>query len=222
MLKRIVIFIILFSFNCVLLAQDNVYPMPPQKGSIIIKNGTVYTATGSVISNGSVLIKDGKIAQVGNNITTDNDATIVDATGKNVYPGLILSSTDLGLSEIGSGVRGSNDYFELGAYNPSVKSIVAYNTDSKVINTLRANGILLACVVPQGRLLTGSSSVVQLDAWTWQDAIYKLDNGMHLNIPMLMRSPGRSRNQDASADPVKNGIKTIEDVESFLHKHKLT
>src|SRR5690606_37549917 len=213
MLKKIILFFVFLDFCGGAYAQDNVYPAPPQQGTILIKNGTIHTAAGNVISNGSVLIKDGKIAAVGASVPASDGATVVDATGKQVYPGLILASTDLGIKEISSGVRGSNDYFELRSYNPTVRSIMAYNTDSKITNTLRANGILLACVVPQGRLLTGISSVVQLDAWTWQDAIYKEDNGLHLNMPMLMQAPGR---QARSQDPVKEGIKTIGEVEAFF------
>ncbi len=216
MLKKIIILAVISTICNGLQAQDNVYPSGPQKGTVIIKNGNIYTAAGNVINNGFITIKNGKIAEVGASVPEEAGATIIDARGKNVYPGLILPNTDLGISEIGSGVRGSNDYFELGEYNPSVRSVVAYNTDSKIINTLRANGILLACVVPQGRLLTGSSSVVQLDAWTWQDAIYKADNGMHLNMPVLMRSPRRSLRSADAADPVKTGIQTIEEVESFF------
>lgn len=216
MLKRFITLALFIAVGSGLRAQDNVYPAGPQNGTVVIKNGNIYTATGSVINNGIVVIKNGKIAEVGTTVPEEANATIIDAKGKNVYPGLILPNTDLGISEIASGVRGSNDYFELGEYNPSVRSVVAYNTDSKIINTLRANGILLACVAPQGRLITGTSSVVQLDAWTWQDAIYKADNGLHINMPMLMRSPRRSlRNTDAS-DPIKAGIQTIEEVGSFL------
>ena len=216
MLKKFIKLALFIAVGNGLQAQDNVYPAGSQQGTLVIKNGNIYTVAGKVINNGIIVIKNGKIVEVGTTVSEETGATVIDAKGKNVYPGLILPNTDLGISEIGSGVRGSNDYFELGEYNPSVRSVVAYNTDSKIINTLRANGILLACVVPQGRLVTGTSSIVQLDAWTWQDAIYKADNGLHINMPMLMRSPRRSlRNADA-ADPVKAGIQTIEEVESFF------
>lgn len=216
MLKKFIPLAFLMAVHNSAPAQDNVYPAGPQKGTLIIKNGNIHTAAGNVINLGSIVIRDGKITEVGTAVTETAGAAIIDAKGKNIYPGLILPNTDLGISEIGSGVRGSNDYFELGEYNPSVRSVVAYNTDSKIINTLRANGILLACVAPQGRLITGTSSVVQLDAWTWQDAIYKADNGLHINMPMLMRSPRRSsRNADAG-DPVKAGIQTVEEVALFL------
>ena len=90
------------------------------------------------------------------------------------------------MKEIGSGARGSDDFRELGDLNPNIRSIVAYNTDSKIINTLKANGILLAGVTPQGGTISGSSTVVQLDAWNWEDAAYKMDNAIHLNLPTFL------------------------------------
>ena len=73
----------------------------------------------------------------------------IDAKGKHVYPGLFLPVSNLGLVEI-SAVSAPADVREIGDINPDVRSIVAYNTDSKVINTLRSNGVLLANIVPQG------------------------------------------------------------------------
>ncbi|MCH5687189.1 hypothetical protein LWM68_24710 [Niabella sp. W65] len=106
MLKKFIIVSLFVTIYSGLQAQDNVYPAGPQKGTLVIKNGTVYTATGNVIHNGAVVIKDGKITEVGTTVSEEAGATIIDAKGKNVYPGLILPNTDLGLSEIGSGVRG--------------------------------------------------------------------------------------------------------------------
>ncbi|MBZ4190479.1 amidohydrolase family protein [Niabella beijingensis] len=199
------------------MAQDDIYPAKKQEGVLVINNGTIHTGTGQVIPQGTVVVENGKIRKVSGQPETIAGATVVDATGKHIYPGLILSSTDLGLREIISGVRGSNDYYEIGDYNPDVRSVVAYNTDSKVINTLRSNGILLANIVPAGRLLTGSSSVVQLDAWTWEDALYKADNGMFLDLPALLRSP---RETAGASDPVKAGMKRIEDLKAFFREAK--
>ena len=111
--------------------------------------------------------------------------------GKQVYPVLILPISNLGLVEIGA-VRASNDVQELGEMNPNIHSIVAYNTDSKVINTLRSNGILLANVVPEGSFVAGQSSVVQLDAWNYEDAAYKTDGGLHVYMPSLLARPGQA------------------------------
>ena len=86
-------------------------------------------------------------------------------------------------------VRATNDVQEIGELNPNVRSIVAYNTDSKIINMLRSNGILLANIVPEGSVISGSSSVVQLDAWNWEDAAYKTDAGIHFRMPSLLPRP---------------------------------
>src|ERR1700748_1783457 len=173
-------------------AQADVYPAKPYAGKLFITNGNVHVGNGQVLENTTIEIDNGKIAQVGQNISVpSSDAKVIDAKGKQVYPGLILSVTDLGLKEIAEAVRGSNDYQELGDLNPSIRSIVAYNTDSKIINTLKASGILLAGVTPQGGTIRRSSTVVQLDAWNWEDAAYNMDNGIHLNLPTFLTRPRR-------------------------------
>src|SRR5262245_5470824 len=162
-------------------AQDDIYPTPPQKGTFYITNATIHVGNGNVIENGTIKITDGKIAQVGTGISASGE--VIDAKGKQVYPGLILSETDLGLKEIANAVRGSNDYQELGEWNPDIQSAVAYNTDSKIINTLKANGILLTHVAPAGSLIAGTTSVMQLDAWNWEDALYKRNTGIVFYMP---------------------------------------
>jgi len=130
-------------------AQETVYPAPANKGKFYIKNGTVHIGNGQVLENATIEVNNGKIVNVGTNITPASGAEVIDATGKQIYPGLILPSTDLGLKEIANGVRGSNDYTEIGEYNPSVRSITAYNTDSRVIRTLLANGIYWPMLHPK-------------------------------------------------------------------------
>ena len=170
-------------------AQETVYPVGPQSGPIVITHATVHIGNGTVLTDASVSFDKGKITGVGSSVATAG-ATIIDATGKQVYPGLIVPLSSLGLKEINSGVRGSNDFQEIGENNANIRTIVSYNTDSKVINVLRANGVLLAHVAPMGELIEGSSSVVQLDAWNYEDAAYKADNGMFINMPTLMARRG--------------------------------
>lgn len=210
------------------ISQETVLPAPPQKGTTVITNATVHDGNGKTIENATIVITDGKITAVGNNVTVPAEATTVNAQGKHVYPGLILPVSNLGLVEI-SAVRASTDVQEIGDMNPNVRSIVAYNTDSKVINTLRSNGILMANVVPQGSFLAGSSSVVQLDAWNWEDAAVKTDAGMHFYMPSLMARPnfggfgGGGRfgpQQSTGADPVKEGLERIEKLKTFFNEAK--
>jgi imidazolonepropionase-like amidohydrolase len=198
-------------------AQETVYPAPDFKGVMFIKGGTIHTGTGEVIENGTIKINNGKIEQVGVNIPIPaGDVRVFDASGKHVYPGLILPSTDLGLVEISSGVRGSNDKQELGDINPNIRSIVAYNSDSKIINVLRSNGILLAGIAPQGNLVYGSSSVVQLDAWNWEDAVYAKDNGMHIEMPGLVFNQNRPKDPD----PLKQAMTNISIIKKYFSDAK--
>ncbi|GEO09762.1 amidohydrolase family protein [Segetibacter aerophilus] len=206
-------------------AQETVYPSKENKEHFIITNATVHIGNGQVIENGSVEINNGKIVKVSTG-TTAASARVMNASGKHVYPGLILPVTDLGLKEIGSGVRGSNDFLEIGDLNPNVRSIVAYNTDSKFINVLKANGILLAGVTPEGGTITGSSSVVQLDGWNWEDAAYKMDNAIHLNMPnLVIRAPRRRVNpttpQPSAADQLKEALQKVEEVKGFFKDAKM-
>ena len=204
-------------------AQEDVYPVPASTGLIFITNGTIHVGNGQVINNGTIKINNGKIEEAGANISVPADAKVFDVKGKQVYPGMILPNTDVGLKEIGSGVRGSNDYSEIGEYNPSIRSIVAYNSDSKIINTLKANGILLACVVPDGGVISGSSSVVQLDAWNWEDAAYKMENGIHLTLPSFIVRFGRRGGfpgTQPQTDPVKEALDKIADIKDFFTQAK--
>jgi imidazolonepropionase-like amidohydrolase len=222
-MKKIFIFLIILSLGA--RAQETVYPAAKQAQPIAVTNATVHIGNGQVLNNATVLMVDGKITAVGTNVTVPANAQIVNGEGKHVYPGLILSSSNLGLVEVPS-VRATNDVQEIGDMNPNVRSITAYNTDSKIINTLRSNGILLANIVPEGGLLSGTSSVVQLDAWTPQDAAYKTDAGIHFNMPTMMARPrfgfggggGNAGPNQPPPDPVKEGLDRVEKIKSFFRE----
>jgi imidazolonepropionase-like amidohydrolase len=229
-MKRIYIFTLFLLTLTAANAQDDISPAKPYKGKLYIVGGTIHVGNGQVIENGSIEVDNGKIVKVGADVTPGGgDAKVIDAKGKQVYPGLILPVTDLGLKEIGSGARGSDDFRELGDLNPNIRSIVAYNTDSKIINTLKSNGILLAGVTPQGGTISGSSTVVQLDAWNWEDAAYKMDNAIHLNLPSFLSRPrrfggggppGRFGANQPQTDPVKEALDKVEEIKGFFREAK--
>ena len=221
-MKKIFLYIII-GLSVSASAQETVYPAPAQAGSTVITHATVHVGNGQVLQNASIVITNGKIAAVGSNVTAPAGATTVNANGKHVYPGLILPASNLGLMETPS-VRATSDVRELGDLNPNIRSIIAYNTDSKIINTLRSNGILLANIVPEGGLISGASSVVQLDAWNWEDAAYKTDAGIHFTMPALIARPrgfggfggGGGGPQQPQVDPVKQGLEQVDQIKSFF------
>jgi imidazolonepropionase-like amidohydrolase len=194
MKKSIHISIILIFACFIKVSAQSPAVAPAQKKPVMLIGGTIHTGTGEVIENGTIVFEGGRITSVSKSTGTDADKSryeVIDVTGKQVYPGLIFPNTSIGLIEIGSGVEVAADNREIGDLNPNVRSIVAYNTDSHVIPVLRSNGILLAQIVPTGTLLPGTSSVVQLDAWNWEDAAYKIDNGIQLGWPRKSSFAGR-------------------------------
>lgn len=205
-------------------AQPTVYPAPENNGLIFITHATIHVGNGNIINDGTIRINKGKIEKVGANIPVPADAKVFDVKGKQVYPGLISAISNLGLREVAGGVRGTNDYQELGSMNPSIRSIVAYNTASNVTNVLRSMGILLANIIPQdedgsNQLISGTSSVVQMDAWNYEDAAYKIDGQMHFNMPSLVTR--RSRFSPGSQeDPLKKALEQIESVKTFFKEAK--
>ena len=193
MIKKILITTGLLLGTILAHGQANILPAPAQTKPIIITGATIHVGNGQVINNGYIAFDKGKITAIGEGAPANTSgADIVDATGKQVYPGFICPATTLGLVEVGEGARGTEDIEETGEINPNVRSLIAYNTDSKIIPTVRSNGILLAQPTPEGGLISGQSSVVQLDAWNWEDAAYKTDIALHMNWPIL-RPAGRRR-----------------------------
>jgi len=191
---------------------------PVQKKPVMLVGGTIHTGTGDIIENGTLTFTAGKITSVGKSSENKMDKSgyeVIDVSGKQIYPGLIFPNTSVGLVEIGSGVEVATDNREIGDLNPNVRSIVAYNTDSHVIPVLRSNGILLAQIVPVGSLLPGTSSVVQFDAWNWEDAAYKIDNGIQLGWP---RKSMGGRGGAGFAAPAATGASTYDKNVEALEK----
>src|ERR1700739_1843588 len=113
--------------------QANISPAPAQSKPVVITGATIHVGNGQVINNGYIAFDKGKITAIGEGAPANtNGADIIDATGKQVYPGFICPVTTLGLIEIEEGARGTVDDGETGELNPDARSLVAYNTDSKV------------------------------------------------------------------------------------------
>lgn len=170
-------------------------PAPDQSGPIALTGAIIHVGDGTVIGDGVITFDEGIITAVGSasdNINLTNHE-VFDVQGRHVYPGFVLPNTSLGLTEVSS-VRATQDVVEEGDINASVRSAIAYNTDSEIIPTNRFNGILTAQVAPQGGLISGSSSVFKLDGWNWEDAMLSEDVGLHLHWPGMMQ---RRRNPES-------------------------
>jgi imidazolonepropionase-like amidohydrolase len=168
-------------------------PVEQKHNRILILNASAHIGNGEFIQNSAVGIENGKILFVKNALTNSYTAsewdTVITAIGKHIYPGFIAANLTIGLTEIDA-VRATRDFDETGTMNPNVRSLIAYNTDSKVMYTIRTNGILVTQSTPRGGIISGTSSIMALDGWNWEDAVYKADDGVHLNWPRKYQSAG--------------------------------
>ena len=219
MKKIILLLLTIFSLN---LYSQVPEPVSEQKDHIILFNGIIHDSRfGGYTQYGWVSFKDGKIDEVRklDNQTVpaeyyDQNTILIDLDGKHVYPGLILPNSKVGLEDI-SAVRATVDHTEIGDINSNIRSLIAYNTDSEIISTFRYNGILLSQVVPDGDLITGNSSIMMMEGWNWEDAAYKIDDGMHIKWPRKTFPPNRwTGSTEFRENP--NYRNTIDMVHKFL------
>lgn len=158
-------------------------PAKKQTKAITIEGATAHLGNGKVIENSLIMFNDGKITFVGSATDKiDRIGDIIDGKEKHIYPGFIVPNSTLGLVEIDA-VKATDDEDEMGSWNPHIRSLIAYNAESKVVESMRPNGVLLGQITPRGGRISGTSSIVQFDAWNWEDAVVKVDDGIHMNWP---------------------------------------
>ena len=183
MIKKITL--MLLSASTMLLAQNN--------KKVLLKNATLHVGNGEVINNSLVGFSGGKIDLVADATTSKIDITkfdtVIDVFGKHIYPGLIAPNCILGLQEA-EAVRQTSDYAEVGEYNPHIRSAVAYNAESKILETVKANGVLYTQSTPRSGVISGMSSILATDGWNWEDALVKADDGVHVNFPNSIQKHG--------------------------------
>ena len=153
---------------------------------ILLLHGTAHIGNGTVVESAAIGVVNDRIAFVKNSLTqTFNNKdwdTIINCNGQHFYPGLVSANNTLGLTEIDA-VRATRDFNDVGDWNPHVRAQVAYNVESKVVETVRTNGVLLVQATPRGGRISGSSAVMKLSGWNWEDATVLADDGIHLNWP---------------------------------------
>lgn len=210
--------LILLSFWTSVTAQ-RIQPAPAQTKRILVMNATAHLGNGSVIQNSAIGFKNGKLVLVGDatrvKINPADYDTTINASGKHIYPGFIATNIALGLKEIDA-VRATLDYNETGAYNPDVRSLIAYNTDSKIIPTVRSNGVLIVQTTPRGGVVSGSSSVMRLDAWNWEDAVIRADEGIHMNWPRMFTRRWTEEEGLTPLEKNKNYDREVADLNKFF------
>ena len=210
--------IIVLAVSLGLTAWGQQTPAPTQSGAITITGATAHVGDGTVIENSVIVFENGIITAIGNSGTATK-GTVVDASGKDVYPGFIAPAKSLGLVEVNA-VRASNDQDEIGDMIPNIRSLIAYNAESKVVESMRPNGVLLGQIAPQGGTISGTSSIVQFDAWNWEDAAIKVDDGIHLHWPNSFRRGRWWLGEPRGWQPNKNYSKETGEIKSYMANAK--
>ena len=228
-MKKIILLNVLF-LNLIFSQQT---PAPTQDKSVLIFGGITHVGDGQIINNSVIGFTDGKIDLIASseenwtdkllNMFSDSNNkkydTIIDASNQHIYPGIIALNSNLGLVEVDA-VRASVDDDEAGTYLPEVRSIIAYNAESKAVESMRPNGVLVAQIAPNGGVISGSSSVVQLDAWNWEDAVIKYDQGLHINWPSPYTFGRWWLGEDRGLKANNNYNKQVNDLKEFFDKSK--
>jgi imidazolonepropionase-like amidohydrolase len=156
--------------------------VPPQSETIALRGATIHTVTNGVIENGTIVFENGVITAVGSDVTIPSGARVVDVTGKHIYPGLIDAYTTVGISEVGA-VDMSNDVREVGDFNPNIRAELGVNAESRHIGTSRSAGVLTAMTTPEGGLISGMSSAMALEGWTWEEMSLEGAAALNVNWP---------------------------------------
>lgn len=166
----IFVLILVFILTNVALSQE----------SILIKNGKIVPVVGEVIPNGSLLIQNGKIVKVGTDIETPPQATVIDAKGKSVYPGLVAAMTAVGVT----GYPGSgNDVNELGVITPQIDPFDAINSEDSTIEVTRIEGVTTVMTTSGSmNIINGKAVVLNLYGNIAEDMVIKRDMAQIFNM----------------------------------------
>ena len=164
------------------LAAGLLLALPVHAELIALTGASVHPVSSEVIADGVVIIRDGRIEAVGSDLDVPAEARRIELGGLHLYPGFVHPATQLGLTEIAS-VPGTVDTTEMGNINAAIRAEVAVNHDSKLLPVSIAGGILSAHIVPGGGLIRGTSAVINLDGWSWEDMVIATPTGMHIDFP---------------------------------------
>jgi len=190
--------------------------VPPQSQPIALQGATIHTVTNGVIENGTILFNNGVITAIGTDVQLPAGTRVVDASGKHIYPGLIDAYSTVGISESGS-VDVSSDTNELGDFNPNVRAEVAVNAESRHIGTTRSAGVLVSLTTPGGGLISGMSSALNLEGWSWEEMSLESAAALNVNWPNPNpRRGGRGGGRGGGAGDAPTYEERVQELKDFF------
>jgi len=161
-----------------------------QQKPVVLRGGKLLTVSHGVIERGVLIMENGKITAVGPEGSTavPKDARVIDVKGMTVYPGLIDSESNLGLTEISAEAM-TNDLVEPSEeIMPHMHVYDAFHAESELIPVTRLNGITNAIVAPESSdTLPGQDSFIQLAGKSGEEMLLVRDIAMPLNFTGAQR-----------------------------------
>ncbi len=163
-----------------------------EKDSFFMKSVTVFPVSSPKLENTTLLVIDGKIADIGAK-SAPKGVRVIDGKGLQVYPGIINSATNIGLSEISS-IRETNDTGELGDFNPQLRAIIAINPETEHIPVIRANGISTVITLPgtsggfgggAAGIILGQAALIHLDGYTYEEMEINRTAAYQMRFPTM-------------------------------------
>ena len=149
-----------------------------------IKNAHIHPVSAPDIPRGTLVIERGIVRAMGKEVPIPEGATVVDARGLHVYPGMIDAGTVIGLTELGS-ARETQDFAELGDFQPDLRAAAGINPDSELIPVTRANGVLAVVTRPTGGTVAGQSALIHLHGWIPTDMVVVDPLALHVEFPSV-------------------------------------
>ncbi len=227
--NHVKLFSILLTAYCLLLTvnaqnggtQQNLIGV---SGTFAITGARIVTVSGADISKGTIVIRDGKIAALGANTPVPGGATRIDGTGLSVYPGMIDAGTNMGLLEIGNAVIGTVDVAETGNINPNAKAILGLNPNTSHINVTRVAGITMVQSMPRGGIISGQSTIINLNGATQDEMAVRPLYALVVNFPTISTfagfSPGVGPRFIDFGQAVKRRDKRVKELKEAFEKAK--
>ena len=142
--------------------------MPAIAQTIAIVNGNVATGNGSgPVQGATVVIRDGRVVAAGQGVSVPADATVIDASGKWVTPGIVAGFSRLGLADVDLGAGGADDTSARnGPFSAAIDVTPAINPMYQTIAVNRADGVTRAVVAPSTAksIFAGQGAVIDTGA----------------------------------------------------------
>jgi imidazolonepropionase-like amidohydrolase len=135
----------------------------PQDETVAVTGGTILTGSGRAIERGTVLIRGGKVAAVGADVAVPPGATVIDAAGKFVTPGIIDTHSHMGVYSWPQVDANSDGNESTHPVMPHVRAEDGINLEDPAFKRALAGGVTCVQVLPgSANMVGGESCVVKL------------------------------------------------------------